>query len=71
MRWYSIDEIRERITKIELARRAQGVWKYFEFLPLASRSSMVSLGETHCRKQKGTIADSPREEGLQLHSFTR
>ncbi len=42
---YSPDRLKEHVSKAELERRVPGVWKYFEFLPLHSKSSMISLGE--------------------------
>jgi len=42
---YSFDKLKEHISKAELGHRVPGVWKYLEFLPLWSRSSVISLGE--------------------------
>jgi threonine synthase len=42
---YAMEKISEEITPADLERRIPGVWKYFEFLPLSSKSHIISLGE--------------------------
>jgi len=42
---YDLEKIGEQIGPIDLERRIPGVWKYFEFLPVSSKSNIVSLGE--------------------------
>lgn len=42
---YNYQAIAEKINKRELVKRKNGVWKYFELLPLMSRKNIVSLGE--------------------------
>lgn len=43
--YYDYEKIKEKITKDELSKRAPGVWKYFELLPLNDRKNIVTLGE--------------------------
>lgn len=42
---YSLDKIKEHFGPSELEKRITGVWKYFELLPLSSKSNIISLGE--------------------------
>lgn len=43
---YDLEEVKRQVQKADLAKRPQSLWRYWELLPLASRESMVSLGET-------------------------
>jgi threonine synthase len=42
---YDYEKISKVITRKELGKRANGVWKYFELLPVGDRKNIVSLGE--------------------------
>jgi len=42
---YDLEKMRNKVTSMDLEHRTPGVWKYFEFLPLSSKSHIVSLGE--------------------------
>jgi len=42
---YVLEKISEEITPADLEHRIAGVWKYFELLPLSSKSHIISLGE--------------------------
>ncbi|MBC7219323.1 MAG: threonine synthase [Hadesarchaea archaeon] len=42
---YDYQAISDVINRGELAKRKNGVWKYYELLPLMSRKNIVSLGE--------------------------
>ncbi|OFV83023.1 MAG: threonine synthase, partial [Acidobacteria bacterium RBG_16_64_8] len=42
---YSIDHLRETLTRERLIRRPASIWRYLELLPVYARSSIVSLGE--------------------------
>jgi threonine synthase len=42
---YDYEMISKRITRKELVKRINGVWKYFELLPIEDRQNIVSLGE--------------------------
>jgi len=42
---YDYDAVADKINKKELAKRPPGVWKYAEFLPIANRKNVVTLGE--------------------------
>ena len=42
---YDYGAIADRVGKKELAKRPSGVWKYLEFLPIANRKNIVTLGE--------------------------
>jgi threonine synthase len=43
--FYDYDKIAKKINKKKLAKRPPGVWKYLEFLPIANRKNIVTLGE--------------------------
>lgn len=44
---YDLENIANVVTKQDLMMRPDTFWKFLEMLPLASRSSIVSLGETY------------------------
>jgi len=44
---YNLERIAEKVSKDVLAARKDSFWKFIEFLPLSSRKSIVSLGESY------------------------
>lgn len=42
---YNLPEMARGISRRELKRRGPGMWKYFDFLPVANEENIVSLGE--------------------------
>ncbi|TFF67573.1 threonine synthase [Candidatus Thorarchaeota archaeon] len=40
-----IEALKEKVSKEALSEREGGLWKYFEFMPVRTRTSAVSLGE--------------------------
>ncbi len=42
---YDVDGIRGSVNRDVLSRRSNGMWKYFEFLPVIDEKNVVSLGE--------------------------
>jgi threonine synthase len=42
---YDLEGIASAVSKADLARRPQGLWKYREFLPVRKTENVVSLGE--------------------------
>jgi threonine synthase len=42
---YDLDRLASAVTKEQLARRPEGLWRYREFLPVKDAESIVSLGE--------------------------
>jgi len=42
---YDYDAVTDKINKKEFAKRPPGVWKYAEFLPIADRKNVITLGE--------------------------
>jgi len=42
---YDVDGIKKSVSKDVLSRRTNGMWKYFEFLPVIDERNVVSLGE--------------------------
>ncbi|MHA1861107.1 MAG: threonine synthase, partial [Candidatus Ranarchaeia archaeon] len=42
---YDYGVIEQLVSKKDLEKRKEGVWKYFEFLPVLSRDNIISLGE--------------------------
>jgi len=41
----NVESLKDTITKDILERRKGGLWKYFEFMPVRRRESIISLGE--------------------------
>jgi threonine synthase len=42
---YDLERLGKAVTKIELAKRPGGFWRYLEFLPLKNATSILDLGE--------------------------
>lgn len=40
-----LEQIRESVSRESLSKQKGGLWKYFEFMPLKSRESIITLGE--------------------------
>ncbi|MEA3511542.1 MAG: threonine synthase, partial [Actinomycetota bacterium] len=68
---YDLDGIAAAVTKEDLAKRNDGMWRYREFLPVRKTESIVSLGESETplvslprlSEQLGTAEILVKEEG--------
>ncbi|MEA2011221.1 MAG: threonine synthase [Actinomycetota bacterium] len=68
---YDLDGIAAAVTKEDLAKRDNGMWRYREFLPVRKTESIVSLGESETplvslprlSEQLGTAEILVKEEG--------
>jgi threonine synthase len=57
---YDLDGLAKAVSKEELARRPEGIWRYREFLPVRRPENIVSLGEQatpliNCRKLQASL----------------
>jgi threonine synthase len=57
---YDLDALAKAVSKEELARRPEGMWRYREFLPVRRTENIVSLGEQAtplipCRKLQASL----------------
>ncbi len=69
---YSIDKVRETLTKKSLEARPMSVWKYLELLPVDDASKVVTIGEGGTRLLRATrLAESLGLRNLYLKDESR
>jgi threonine synthase len=64
---FDLEMLKETFTRDALSARREGLWKYFDLMPLKDRRNIVTLGEGNTPLlQSGRLADEWKVKGLQL-----